>query len=190
MISMIWWSKNDGRRGARAPHPQRVKNQPVTCNDHYVKSSQPVGEDKYAFVQRLKEFLYSLFHALPINSNHKPLISNRIELLSKVLILSLFLSNSLFICKGNTKITKRQETYNDNLKNLNRPKVLFSNHKTHASFDEKSSGVWLQVSWRLTSSKLASYLELNDVVLFLEDCDRKSKPKYGQKMKFLAFNVN
>ena len=44
-----------------------------------MKSSQPVGEDKYAFVHLLKEFLYSLFHALPINSIHKPLISNKLN---------------------------------------------------------------------------------------------------------------
>ena len=50
-----------------------------------------VGEDKYAFVHRLKEFLYSFFHALPINSIHKPLISIKIEFSSKVLILSLFI---------------------------------------------------------------------------------------------------
>ena len=56
-----------------------------------MESSQPVGEDKYAFVHRLKEFLYSFFHALPINSIHKPLISIKIEFSSKVLILSLFI---------------------------------------------------------------------------------------------------
>lgn len=66
-------------------------NRPVTAMNHSVKSSQPVGEDKYAFVQRLKEFLYSFFHALPINSIHKPLISIKIEFSSKVLILSLFI---------------------------------------------------------------------------------------------------
>ena len=44
-----------------------------------MESSQPVGEDKYAFVHPLKEFLYSFFHALPINSIHKPLISIKIE---------------------------------------------------------------------------------------------------------------
>ena len=65
-------------------------HKPAICNYHSVKSSQPVGEDKYAVVHRLKEFLYSLFHALPINSIHKPLISNKIEFIAKVLILSLF----------------------------------------------------------------------------------------------------
>ena len=34
---------------------------------------------------------YSIFHALPINSIHKPLISIKIEFSSKVLILSLFI---------------------------------------------------------------------------------------------------
>ena len=67
------------------------KNLQSTARNHSVKSSQPVGEDKYAFVQRLKEFLYSFFHALPINSIHKPLISIKIEFISKVLILSLFI---------------------------------------------------------------------------------------------------
>ena len=68
-----------------------TENRPETAMNHSVKSSQPVGEDKYAFVHRLKEFLYSFFHALPINSIHKPLISIKIEFSSKVLILSLFI---------------------------------------------------------------------------------------------------
>lgn len=68
-----------------------TENRPVTAMNHSVKSSQPVSEDKYAFVHRLKEFLYSFFHALPINSIHKPQISFKIELSSKVLILSLFI---------------------------------------------------------------------------------------------------
>ena len=51
---------------------------------HSARSSQPIGEDKYAVVHLLKESLYPLLHALPINSIHKPLIGIHSNKHSKV----------------------------------------------------------------------------------------------------------
>ena len=90
---------------------KRTRNRYLIMN-HSVKSSQPVGEDKYAFVQRLKEFLYSFFHALPINSFHKPLISIKIEFLSNASASPTWgakLASHDFLCKVSNKNRELQK---------------------------------------------------------------------------------
>lgn len=69
-------------------HKKQYYYKPITRNYHSMNSSQPVGEDKYAIVHRLKEFLYSLLHALPINSIHKPLLSNKFAVQREIAQLS------------------------------------------------------------------------------------------------------